>query len=238
MITEKKQRFIRLFISLGLLLIFIGSLLFIYFALGLNKLFDDPLALQQEILSYGNNAKIIFVLIQFMQTTILPISNVATIIVGRILFGPWQSALLTSIGVLTGSLLAFLTGKLFGRKVVDWILGREVVEKYLKILGGKENLVIFVMLLFPFFPDDVLCFVAGLTSMSWGFFLITIFLTRPLPIFLTSYFFDRSFIPLEGWGLVFWGIILIIGIFLFWVVKKRWVTVNAFLEKLNDKFKK
>ncbi|MGD9605504.1 MAG: TVP38/TMEM64 family protein [Bacilli bacterium] len=238
MITDKKQRLIRSIITLCVFLLLMGLLAFLYFSLGLNKLFYDEEALKEEISSFGSNAKIIFVLIQFIQTTILPISNVATIIVGRILFGPWQSALLTSIGVLAGSIIAFLVGKLFGRKVVDWILGQEVVEKYLKILGGKQNLVIFVMLLFPFFPDDVLCFVAGLTSMSWLFFLITILLTRPLPIFLTSYFFDSSFIPLHGWGLLVWGMIILIGLFLVWLVKKRWVTVNAFLDKINDKLKK
>jgi uncharacterized membrane protein YdjX (TVP38/TMEM64 family) len=236
--TNKKQAIIRLLITLGIFLIAVGGLLWLYFALGLNELLTDPEKLKAEILSYGTYAKLVYVLVQFIQTSILPISNIATIVVGRMIFGKFQAALLTSIGVLIGSILAFFIGKRFGRKVVNWILGKETVDKYLKMFGGKQNIVIFAMLLFPFFPDDIICFVAGLTSMSWGFFLITILLTRPLPIFLTTYFFDSAFIPFKGWGLVIWGAILVIAVLLGMLVKKRWETVNAFLDKINDKFKK
>lgn len=235
---EKKRRIIRSLITFGILLLLIGGLLGLYYGFGFNELIENPDELRAEIDSYGNNSRLIYILIQLIQTTILPISNVATIIVGRVLYGKFQAALLTSIGVLAGSIISFGIAKFFGKKAIYWIVGKEQTDKYLKLLKGKANLVIFMMLLLPFFPDDVICFVAGLTPMSWLFFLITILLTRPLPIFLTSYFIDSQLIPFSGWGLAVWAGILIVFAVAAFIIKKRWAYVNAFLDRMNDFFER
>jgi len=235
---EKKRRIIRSLITFGVLLLLIGGLLGLYYGLGFNELIEDPEDLRAEIDSYGNNSRLIYILIQLIQTTILPISNVATIIVGRVLYGKFQAALLTSIGVLIGSVISFGIAKFFGKKAIYWIVGKEQTDKYLNLLKGKANLVIFVMLLLPFFPDDIICFVAGLTPMSWLFFLFTILMTRPLPIFLTSFFIDTQFIPFSGWGLAIWGGILLIFAVSAFIIKKRWAYVNSFLDRMNDFFER
>ncbi len=77
---------------------------------------------------------------------------------------------------LTSSLM-FLIGRIGGKRIVEWILGREASENTMKLLttGGKAALPAFYLL--PFFPDDSLALIAGMTNMSflYNFFCTLIF---------------------------------------------------------------
>lgn len=110
-----------------------------------------------------------YVIFHFVQSTLLPISNFPTIVAGNLIFSPWENAILTSIGVILGSLAAFGIGKLFGRKAVEWVVGEENTRKLLETFEGKEKLVLVLILLLPLLPDDIICFIAGITLISWGF---------------------------------------------------------------------
>ena len=76
------------------------------------------------------------------------------------------------------------------------------------------------MLLFPFFPDDVICLVAGITTMSFRYFIITVSLTRPVMIAFMCYFGSGTIIPFKGWGIPVWIAIFVAVIILFFVVNK------------------
>ena len=66
------------------------------------------------------------------------------------------------------------------------------------------------MFLFPFFPDDVLCFVAGLSSMSVPYYIVMITITRIINIVVSAYSVNGSIIPYNTW----WGILLWIAVFI------------------------
>ena len=67
-----------------------------------------------------------------------------------------------------------------------WV-GKENLDKALKAVKGKDKAILTFMFLFPFFPDDILCFVSGLSSMSTGFFIIMITITRFISIFISCF---------------------------------------------------
>lgn len=76
------------------------------------------------------------------------------------------------------------------------------------------------MFVLPVFPDDVLCFIAGLSSMSLVFFLVVIVISRILAIFTTSY--AIAVIPFTTWwGLLIWGIFAVLVILLFVFLYKK-----------------
>ena len=94
------------------------------------------------------------------------------------------------------------------------------------------------MMLFPFFPDDILCFVAGLSSMSNGYFAVMIIVCRIISVFTTAYSVSGNIIPFNTWwGLTLWGIIIILTIFLTVYLYKNGDKVDKFFKKLKGKRK-
>ncbi|MBR1890770.1 MAG: hypothetical protein IJ817_03745, partial [Clostridia bacterium] len=80
-------------------------------------------------------------------------------------------------------------------------------------------------------PDDVLCLIAGVTDMSWAFFVNTNLIARPLGIFMTCFFGSGQIIPYHGWGLVFWVFFFVfVGVVVFLSFKYS-KNIETFLKK-------
>lgn len=187
----------------------------------LNKI-DSVEALRKYVESYGKNAVLIFIVLQFLQVVVLPIPAVITVAAGVLLFGAFKSAVYSCIGIIVGSLVAFFIGKVFGYKVAKWLVGKENLDKWLNVIKGKDKIILTFMFLFPFFPDDVLCFVAGITTMSPLFFIIMIFITRIISVFASCYSINGSIIPFNTWwGLVLWGIFVAVTVVLAVLIYKK-----------------
>lgn len=187
----------------------------------LNKI-DSVEALRKYVESYGKNAVWIFIVLQFLQVVVLPIPAVITVAAGVLLFGAFKSAVYSCIGIIAGSLVAFFIGKVFGYKVAKWLVGKENLDKWLNVIKGKDKIILTFMFLFPFFPDDVLCFVAGITTMSPLFFIIMIFITRIISVFASCYSINGSIIPFNTWwGLVLWGIFVAVTVVLAVLIYKK-----------------
>ncbi len=203
----------------------------------LNKI-DSVEALRKYVESYGKNAVWIFIVLQFLQVIVLPIPAVITVAAGVLLFGAFKSAVYSCIGIIVGSLVAFFIGKVFGYKVAKWLVGKENLDKWLNVIKGKDKIILTFMFLFPFFPDDVLCFVAGITTMSPLFFIIMIFITRIISVFASCYSINGSIIPFNTWwGLVLWGIFVAVTVVLAVLIYKkgdkieRWFKARKNIEK-------
>lgn len=234
---ENKIKIKRLIALILIILGIIGLVFGLYYGLGFNNKFSTTEAIKEHILAFGNLSKVIFVLINYVQTTLIPISNIPTILAGKFIFGPFQASILTFIGVFFGSLTTFAFGKLFGKKAIYWIFGQERIEKYMAMAKGREKLVIFLMLLLPGFPDDIICIIAGITNMSWLFYILAVLFTRSIPIFMTAYL--GEVIPFSGWGIAIWAVIFIAFILLGGYVFKKWDNIVSFVEKIKQKiFKK
>lgn len=160
------------------------------------------------ILSLGFWGRLAFVFLQFLQVTFLPIPSAVSTLAGVLVFGPLQASLLSLSGIMLGSVLAFWLGRRFGRKLVSFMVGEETCHKWTNFLTNAKYSFV-VMMILPIFPDDILCLVAGLTDMSWLFFVVTNLISRPLAIFLTCYLGSGSIIPFHGWGLAVWAIFLV-----------------------------
>lgn len=190
--------------------------------------------IRQLILSMGFWGRFVFVVLQFLQVTFLPIPSTISTLAGVLIYGPLQTALLSLAGIVLGSVFAFWLGRVFGRKLVVFMVGEETCEKWTKFLS-EAKYSFFIMMLLPIFPDDILCMVAGLTDMSWTFFVLTNLIARPLGIFLTCYLGSGQIIPYHGWGLVVWAFIIAGVGFLLFLSFKYQKKIEAFLKK---KFKK
>lgn len=187
---------------------------------------------RKYIESYSHYAVILFILLQFLQVIILPIPSFITVGAGVLLFGPLKGALYSCIGIILGSIVAFLVGRIFGVKVAKWLIGEDSVNKGLKIIKGKDRAVLTFMFLFPFFPDDILCFVAGITTMSSSFFIIMIIIVRIITVFISSYSMNNNIIPYDTWwGIILWIMFFIFTIFMTVLIYKKGDRIEKFLFK-------
>lgn len=219
----------RLAICLIVCLLIISGIFFAVCATGFIKDMTSIEALREYIESSGNWAVWVFILFQFLQVVILPIPSTVTVMAGVALFGPLKCSIFSFIGIFIGSVLAFGIGRWLGYKVVSWIVGKEDLDKWLKKIKGKDYLILSIMFLLPLFPDDVLCFIAGLSSMTWGYFLVMIFVTRALSITLSAYSFDT--IPFTTWwGILCWVLIISAVVALFWLVCKYSDKIDWFIK--------
>ena len=219
----------RLAVCLIVCLLIISGIFFAVCATGFIKDMTSIEALREYIESSGNWAVWVFILFQFLQVVILPIPSTVTVMAGVALFGPLKCSIFSFIGIFIGSVLAFGIGRWLGYKVVSWIVGKEDLDKWLKKIKGKDYLILSIMFLLPLFPDDVLCFIAGLSSMTWGYFLVMIFVTRALSITLSAYSFDT--IPFTTWwGILCWALIISAVVALFWLVCKYSDKIDWFIK--------
>ena len=166
--------------------------------------------LRAYVASFGAWAAIIYIILNILQVVVLPIPGFVAVATGVALFGPHLATLYSFIGIIIGSFIGFFIGKYLGYKVVTWLVGKETLDKWLNAVKNKDRIVLTFMFLFPMFPDDVLCFVAGLSSMSTPYFMIMVTISRILTISVTSYSVNGSLIPYNTWwGLLIWAIIII-----------------------------
>ncbi len=156
----------------------------------------------------------VYVLIQILQVVILPLPAVVCYVPGSIIWGAPMATFLASIGVVIGSTIAYFIGRIWGKKAVIWIAGKEATEKYSAYFGKRGKGIFVIMQILPFFPDDILCMVAGLTSMNFVFFIVVMCFVRPAIISVYCFLGSGDIIPFSGWGIYVWVAIFVVCIVL------------------------
>lgn len=205
---------------------------------GLNELEDDAekiKALTDLIVSAGGWAMAVYVFVQILQVVILPLPAVVCYVPGTYIWGPGMATLLASVGVLIGALICYLLGRLFGRRIVEWIAGKESTDKYADYLGKRGKVLFVIMQILPFFPDDILCLVAGLTKMNFPFFLVTMMLVRPAIVATYCYLGSGELIPFSGWGIPVWIAIAVVCVVLAVLSFKYQDKIEGWLKSKTDK---
>ncbi|MBR7140857.1 MAG: TVP38/TMEM64 family protein [Clostridia bacterium] len=193
----------------------------VYIPLMLNDLlwiFTDGNAIREYISGFGIWGILILFLLTLLEVVVLPIPAAVTIVIGTILFGPTVSFIVSTLGTIVGSVICFYLGRTFGQKLVSWIIGEDKTKKYSALLAEKGKVPFIIMMLFPFFPDDILCMVSGLTSMSFKFFITTVTITRPVMVAFYSYFGTGEIIPFSGWGIPVWIGLIAFAAFAFYLL--------------------
>ncbi len=196
---------------------------------------DELVAL---INSYGVAGKLVFVLVQFLQVTFVPIPSTIVTAAGATLYSTWESLLLSCFGLWIGSFFAFFLGRTFGVKLVKWVVGDEMLLKYTSLVKGRDKAMLVYMFIFPMFPDDVLCMIAGLTTMSYPAFIVIQLIARPLNVAGTIFLVDYiTAIPFSGWGIALWIIIAILFIGVFILMWKYAEKIEKGMLKLISKIR-
>lgn len=226
-----KVKLSRLFYLLFLLYVIIIEGYLILLKLGIFNLFSSVTNLKNYILSTKGLGVVVYILLQTAQVVFLPIPAAIICVVGSLVYGPFLGSIYCTIGILIGSYISYFIGKVFGHKIVSWIVGKENVNKYSEIIRKRGKAFLGLAFLLPMFPDDILCLIAGITDMAFSSFFWITFVTRPIGVICMSYFGSGSLIPFSGWGVYAWCAILVLALTVVIVVSKYQEKMQNFILK-------
>lgn len=232
--TKKNIKVIlRLLLLAVICVVLVVGLGYVLTYFGLDQLSEEQI--QDMISAYGAWGPIVFIIFTFLQVTFIPIPFVVSILAGNLLFGFWGSFFYSLIGTVLGSVFAFILGRKIGRPFVNWAFGdAEAVDKYLKQAHGKEFVVFFFMFLLPFFPDDALCALAGLTNLNNRQFGFILAISRPITVIGNLILWTGEVIPYNGWGLVLIILAVIVTVVSFLLSMKYSDKINEIFTRMTD----
>jgi len=151
-------------------------------------LFSSAESFRKFITGFGMWAALIFLLIQIIQVIIPILPGAVGCVAGIVIFGPWMGFVYNYIGICIGSIIVFLLSKRYGKRFVKGIVGEKAYDKYIGWIGrGKRFDNMFALaIFFPVAPDDLLCYMAGLSKMNLRKFVAIILLGKPMSIAIYS----------------------------------------------------
>lgn len=226
-----------LFVFNVLTFIIIGALAILHWC-GLFEDLTDLDGIKALILQTGGWAYVVYIIMKLLDVILLPLPGFLIILAGIAIFGPWQTFFITYATAVVGSIICFYIGRLFGQKAVVWCIGDEATTKYKNYLGNKGNVLFLIMQVLPFFPDDILCIVAGLTTMKFPFFITTMLIAKPLYIATVCFLGTGSIIPFHGWGIPVWiAIFAVLGL-LFLLFCKYQTAIENWFAKITKRQRK
>ena len=154
---------------------------------------SDPESLRLYFREMGIAAPAVFMLIQAVQVVIPVIPGGVISGVGVIVFGPLAGAVYNYIGSLAGCVMAFRLVKKYGKAFILTVADEKAYNKYIGWLDcGKKFEIFFALaVLLPGMPDDLLCMIAALTSISERRYMLINILCKPAGIIIYSLGVDR-----------------------------------------------
>ncbi|TFJ94357.1 TVP38/TMEM64 family protein [Lentibacillus salicampi] len=179
----------------------IGILLLIVFAVFIIKsgFFNDPDQVRIWIEGFGSIAPLAFLGITFVQVVIPVLPGNVSTVAGVMLFGIGLGSVLNIVGIFIGSLANFLLARKFGRGFASYFVKQETYDKYIGWVnkGKRFERFFWISMIFPGFPDDFICLIAGLTKMTLKKFVFYFLLCKPITLFIYTLF------PLYGMHLLY-----------------------------------
>jgi uncharacterized membrane protein YdjX (TVP38/TMEM64 family) len=151
----------------------------------------DPIEARAFVSDFGFFAPAALVLLQALQVLLAPIPGQVLAVVAGYLFGPWWGTFYNMIGITIGSTAAFWLSRRFGRSYVESIVHDELLETFDGIADDHALAALFVLFLVPGMPDDVLCFVGGVTNVRLWKLVAVAIVGRTPAFFLVNVFGAR-----------------------------------------------
>lgn len=191
----------------------VAVIFFIYFAVKERWFLDNEILLT-KIKSFGLLAPLCFILIQIVQVVLPVIPGGASCLVGVMAFGAVGGFIYNYVGLVLGSICSFLLSRKFGMSIINKLFKEKDIKKALdKINNSKYDLIFFLIILLPGLPDDLFCYISGITKMSLKKFTLIILIGKPLTLLVYSICFQFFPLYLENFYKKILSLVLIFFIY-------------------------
>lgn len=148
----------------------------------------NPEALKSLILSFGILAPIAIIILQMFQTTISIIPSQITTIIAGFVFGPILGLVYSLIGAFFGSMLIFSLGRKYGKRFALKLFDKKEIVHFNIFLRQRKDWALFLARIAPIFPNDLVSFTAGLTTIKFRNFNLFSTLGFVVQMIILTYF--------------------------------------------------
>jgi uncharacterized membrane protein YdjX (TVP38/TMEM64 family) len=129
------------------------------------EFFNDQERIRAWIQGFGPWGPVVGIALNAAQVLVAPIPGQIIGMTNGYLYGLWLGTLYSMIGLVVGRALAMLLGRWFGRRLVERLVDPEKLARWDGIARRRGPLFFFLVFLLPFLPDDLACFLIGLSPL-------------------------------------------------------------------------
>lgn len=183
---------------------------------GLLGTLSDLEALVASMRGSGVQGYLACIGIQFLQVVVFMIPGEITQFAAGYVFGAWKGFLLSLVGIMLGSAVAYGFGKVAGRPLLRKVLGEATLARFDHAIGSsKAPTALFILFLVPGAPKDAMSYGAGVSGFPLGKFVLISGLARTPALLAStlmgSQVYDRDYgavvvtaVAASGMALAFW----------------------------------
>lgn len=136
------------------------------------EIFANRESLRDYVESWGNYAPVAFIVIQASQVVVAPIPGEFTGAIGGFIFGAFPNIVYSSVGLMLGSMIAFLAARVLGLPLVKLVVSKKLLNTFQFVTERRGMLVALALFALPGFPKDILSYILGLSPMGFMTFLL------------------------------------------------------------------
>jgi uncharacterized membrane protein YdjX (TVP38/TMEM64 family) len=182
------------------------------------SIIGDQQAVSAYLKSYGALGPIVLFVLMIAQVFVAVIPGHALMVTAGYVYGGLGLFIVITSTVI-GSQIAFTIARWYGRDLINKLASPEIIERWNKAAQHQGIIFYFFAFVLPIFPSDLMCYVAGLATISPKHFLISNILGRTCcAVFIT-------FIGIYGMHppVMFWiiSILVISALFAGWALYKK-----------------
>jgi uncharacterized membrane protein YdjX (TVP38/TMEM64 family) len=182
------------------------------------RIVSDQAAVSAYLQSYGPLGPIVLFLLLVAQVFVAVIPGHALMVTAGYVYGPIGLGTVI-LSTILGSQIAFLIARQYGRGLIYKLASPEILERWDGTARYQGTLFYFFAFVLPIFPSDLMCYVAGLSTISARRFFIANVLGRSCcAVFITMIGMYGMHPPIEFWVLAILGIS---GFFAGWAIYCR-----------------
>jgi uncharacterized membrane protein YdjX (TVP38/TMEM64 family) len=122
---------------------------------------------EKYVHSYGSTSALIYILSQTVQVVVFVIPGEIVQVAGGYIFGTWLGAVLSVLGILIGTAVAFFAARILGYALVQALVSPKKLQRFEFLISDpKAEIAMFVLFLVPGIPKDSLVYISGLTPVK------------------------------------------------------------------------
>lgn len=182
------------------------------------SIISDQQAVSEYLKSFGVLGPIVLFVLMIAQVFIAVIPGHALMVTAGYVYGKLGLFIVIASTVI-GSQVAFMIARWYGRDLINRLASPQIIERWNKAAQGQGIIFYFFAFVLPIFPSDLMCYVAGLATISPKRFLVSNILGRTCcAVFVTLIGIYGGHPPFAFWLI---AIAVIASFFAGWALYKK-----------------
>ncbi len=178
------------------------------------SLIGDRDAIVNFLQPFGIFGLLVLFFILVLQVFLAVIPGHAFIVAGGYIYGLFVGAMITQLSTVIASQLAFMLVRRYGRPFADRMAPAHIIDHWNQLAEKQGGWFFFIAFILPIFPNDLMAFIAGLSSISSKKFFVANFFGRlPCAIFVTLIGSHGFEMHLSFWIVM---VLIILGLSILW----------------------